>query len=94
MSCGVGRRHISDPALLWLRLWCTPAAAAPIGPLAWEPPYAVDTTLKSKKQNKTKQKDGMSILCTTFISKLENIYEMNNFFLSHNLLKQAQEETV
>ena len=26
-----------DPALLWL--WCRPSATAPIGPLAWEPPY-------------------------------------------------------
>ena len=27
-----------DPLLLWL--WFRPAAAALIGPLAWEPPYA------------------------------------------------------
>ena len=38
MRCGVGRRHRSDPALLWL--WRRPVAAAPIQPLAWEPPYA------------------------------------------------------
>ena len=38
MSCGVGRRRGSDPALLWL--WRRPVATAPIGPLAWEPPYA------------------------------------------------------
>ena len=37
MSCGVGCRRVSDPALLWL--WCRPAATALIGPLAWEPPY-------------------------------------------------------
>ena len=37
MSCGVGSRHGSDPALLWL--WCRLAATAPIRPLAWEPPY-------------------------------------------------------
>ena len=29
---------VKDPALLWL--WHRLAAAAPIGPLAWEPPYA------------------------------------------------------
>ena len=29
---------VKDPALLWL--WWRPAAAALIGPLAWEPPYA------------------------------------------------------
>ena len=52
MSCGVGRRHGSDLALLWL--WCSPAATAPIQPLAWEPPYAAGAALKDKK-TKTKQ---------------------------------------
>jgi len=51
MSCGVGRRPGLDPALLWL--WRRPVATAPIGPLAWEPPYAMGAALK---QNKTKQK--------------------------------------
>ena len=31
-------------------LWCRLAAEAPIGPLAWEPPYAVGTALKSKRK--------------------------------------------
>ena len=54
MSCGVGFRRGSDPALLWL--WCRLAAEAPIRPLAWEPPYAVGVTPKRKtKQNKTKK---------------------------------------
>ena len=48
MSCGVGHRHGSDLALLWL--WHRPAAVALIGPLAWEHPYAVGAALK-KKQN-------------------------------------------
>ena len=39
ISCGVGRRHGLDPALLWL--WCRLAAVAPIQPLAWELPYAM-----------------------------------------------------
>ena len=38
MSCGVVHRRSSDLTLLWL--WCRPAAAALIQPLAWEPPYA------------------------------------------------------
>ena len=51
MSCGVGRRHGSDLALLWL------AAVALIGPLVWEPPYATGVALTSKnKQKKKKQK--------------------------------------
>ena len=54
MSCGKGHRHSSDPALLWLWLW--PAAKSPIQPLAWEPPYAVDVALKSKKKKKFLEK--------------------------------------
>ena len=48
VSCGVGRRRSSDPALLWL--WCRPVAAAPIGPLAWEPPYAVGAAQRNSKK--------------------------------------------
>ena len=50
MSCGVGRRRSSNPALLWLR-W-RPAAAAPIGPLAWEPPYAAGAALEKEKKER------------------------------------------
>ena len=57
MSCGVGCRRGSDPALLWL--WRRPVATAPIRPLAWEPPYAAGaaqeiatTTQKTKKKKK------------------------------------------
>ena len=41
---------VKDPAWLWL--WCRPAAVAPIGPLAWEPPYAAGAGLKSQKNKK------------------------------------------
>ena len=51
MSCGVGHRCGSDPALLWL--WHRLAAKAPIRPLAWEPPYAAGVALdKAKKKKK------------------------------------------
>ena len=50
MSCGVGLRCGSDLVSLWLWLWL--AAAAPIQPLAWEPPYALGAALKSKKKKK------------------------------------------
>ena len=62
MICGVGCRHGSDLALLWL---CgRPAATGLNQPLAWEPPYAVSVALKRKQKqkqnknpkNKTKQK--------------------------------------
>ena len=46
MSCGVGCRHILDPA--WL--WCRPAATALIRPPAWEPPYAMGAALKRGKK--------------------------------------------
>ena len=49
MSCGVGQRWGSVPALLWL--WCRLAAKAPIGPLAWEPPSAMGGALKRLKKN-------------------------------------------
>ena len=36
--------------LLLLWLWCRPAAAAPIQPLAWELPHATGVALKRKKK--------------------------------------------
>ena len=50
VSCGVGHRQGSDPVLPCL--WCRLVAAALIGPLAWEPPYAVGVTLKRKKKSR------------------------------------------
>ena len=56
VSCDVGWRHGSDPALLWLWLWLV--AIAPIRPLAWEPQYAMGSSPRKgkKTKNKTKQK--------------------------------------
>ena len=54
MSCGVGHRRGSDPALLWL--WCRPAAVALIGSLAWEPPQAAGAALNRQKDKKKKKK--------------------------------------
>ena len=50
VSCGIGRRRGSD--LAWLRLWCRLAATPLIGPLAWEPPYAVGVALEKPKKKK------------------------------------------
>ena len=44
VSCGVGGRCGSDSTLLWF--WCRLASTAPIGPPAWEPPYATGAALK------------------------------------------------
>ena len=42
--------------LEWLWLWCRPAAVAPIWPLAWEPPYALEAALEKAKKKKKKKK--------------------------------------
>ena len=60
MSCDGGRRHGSDPTLLWL--WCRPAATAPMRLLAWEPPHATGVALeKEKKKKKTKKNSQESV---------------------------------
>ena len=51
VSCSVGHRRGSDPALLWL--WHRVAAAALIQPLAWEVPLC--HTCCPKKQKKEKE---------------------------------------
>ena len=56
-SCGVGCRLSMDPVLLWLKH--SLAAAALIGPLAWELPHAVGAALKRQKQ--TKNKDALHL---------------------------------
>ena len=48
MNYSEGRRHDLDLGLLWP--WRRPAAAAPIGPLAWEFPYAAGVALTKKKK--------------------------------------------
>ena len=51
MKCGAGHKHSSDPtALLWV--WHRPAAAARIGPLAWELSYTAGAALKTKNKKK------------------------------------------
>ena len=50
VSCGVGHRLGLDPGLLWL--WHRPAAVVPIGPLAWELPYAMSAAQKRKEKKK------------------------------------------
>ena len=58
MSCGVGHRHGSDMALLWL--WCRPTATAPFRPLTWEHPRATGVELKRQKKKK-KRKENISV---------------------------------
>ena len=48
LSCSVGHRYGSDPALLWL--WYRLVATALIRSLAWELPYAAGVALNFKKK--------------------------------------------
>ena len=48
----VGHRCSSDLVLLWL--WRRLVATAPIRPLSWEPPYAVDAALKKRQKRQKK----------------------------------------
>ena len=50
MSCDVGCRCSLDLTLLWL--WRRPVATVPVGPLAWELPYAVGVALRDKRAKK------------------------------------------
>ena len=51
-SCSVGCRGNLD--LLWLWLWCRPAAVVLMGLLACKPPNAAGLTLKKTKKKKKK----------------------------------------
>lgn len=77
MSCGVGRRCGSDPALLWL--WRRLAAIAPVQPLAWDPPYASGSGprkgKKKKKQNKIKAYNSVSYGSVQNPSRLTHIIQ-------------------
>ena len=63
MSYSVGRRRSLDTALLWL--WCRPAAAALIEPLAQEPPYDAGAVLKKKKMGVLKKEKKVELLSTS-----------------------------
>jgi len=60
VSCDIGCRRGSDPVLLWL--WCRLAATGPIGPLAWEPPYATGAVQEMAKRQKKKSWFRASVL--------------------------------
>ena len=55
-----------DLALQWL--WCRPAAAALIRPLAWEPPYAASVALRKTKKKEKRNRIQSSNLGLEMIS--------------------------
>ena len=59
VSFGVGRRFGSDLVLQWL--WCRPAAAAAIHPLAWKPLYASATGGAQNRKKKKKKSHKISV---------------------------------
>ena len=64
MRCGVSCRCGSDPKGLGLGLG--PTALPPIGPIAWDPPYAVGAALK-KQKGKRKNSINKGILHFTML---------------------------
>ena len=80
VSCGVGCRRSLDHTLLWL--WHRLVATAPIGPLAWEPPYSAGAAQempkrpkKKKKQNKGKKKKKiLYLLINLEYPNIANVY--------------------
>ena len=79
MSWGVGHGHGSDPTLLWL--WCRSAAAAPIRPLAWEPPYAMGEALKKKKKNLKENGYVQLILIILYWNNIIKYFTMWGYFI-------------
>ena len=74
-------RWSSDMMLLWL--WCRPAAAALIQPLACECPYGVDVgPNKEKKKQQDSEGIGMCLFWTLVIEASMKIWPMSPEFLS------------
>ena len=78
MSCSVGCRRGSAPALLWL--WRRPAATALIKPLAWEPPYVAGAASEKRQKDKKKKKKKIPE-----ISKKQNLYLLHQQLFTYHL---------
>ena len=73
VSCGVGRRCVSDLTLQWL--WCRLAAIALIRPLAWELPFAEGVALKSQKDKKKKDINYGVLVMAQWLTNPTSIHE-------------------
>ena len=71
MSCSVGGRCSSDPALL--QVWCRLAAVAPIRPLAWKPSYAVGAAQEKKRKKKKKKRKEKKEIKTSILKHIISI---------------------
>ena len=92
MSCGVGGRLGSEPALLWLWLWHRPVATSLIGPLAWEPPYAAGASLKRQKKKKKRSFHFSSSAGEEMINSIHKIMTLS-IMISENILKNREKQT-
>ena len=72
---------VKDPVLLWL--WYMPAAIAPIQPLAWEPPHAMDADLKKEPKNKIKLGKKKVVM-----GKLDSYMEKNEIITFSNTISK------
>ncbi|MEN2531499.1 hypothetical protein, partial [Acinetobacter baumannii] len=74
---------VKDLVLLWL--WCRLAAVAPTGPLAWEPPYAEDVTLKKKKisldKDEARDLDRPQVFVCLFVFSIYCFYFILFYFI-------------
>ena len=77
MSCGVGRRRGSDPALLWFWRW--PASTAPIRPLAWEPPYVAAGAAQEKAKRNNQP------IMTAYTQASDSIVEGGSHSSQHHI---------
>ena len=75
MSCGVGCRHSSDPALLWL--WCRLAAISLIQPLA---------CLKNKRVKMKKKKD---LNISEYVQKSKFLYTVDGIVIGAAMRKNS-----
>ena len=69
------RRSSDGSDLVWL--WCRPAAAAQIRPLAWEPPYATGAALKRTKKYKNNNMGVITIEVITHVDTSQVLFPIS-----------------
>ena len=87
MSCDVGHRPGSHSVLLWL--WYRLVATAPIGPLAWEPPYAMGVVLKTFLKIE-KIKNSTSITSHFFFARILNSTLLKILLIQYSVINYCQ----
>ena len=60
----------------YCELWCRPAAVTPIGPLPWEPPYAMDAALKRQKEQQQQKVTWEFPVWLSILGKRYSVHEV------------------